>query len=79
MALLEEGYTNSENFKISTRKGLYAYFLTPMSIREKYLLTHSFIKRKREEFDLLKAEIKALQEEAGLVAEATPSQRDNNQ
>ena len=37
---------------------------TPRGIREKSLLTHSFIDRKREEFDALKAEIEALEEEA---------------
>jgi len=41
--------------------------LTPKGIREKSLLTHSFIERKREEFEVFKAEIKALEEEAGLA------------
>ena len=61
------------NFKKNPRKGQYAYLLTPKGIREKSLLTHSFIERKRVEFDALKAEIKALEEEAGLAAESTPS------
>ena len=53
--------------------------LTPKGIREKSLLTHSFIERKREEFEVLKAEIKALEEEAGLAVEATPSSRGGKQ
>ena len=53
--------------------------LTPKGIREKSLLTHSFIERKREEFEVLKAEIKALEEEAGLTAEATPAPRGGKQ
>ena len=52
------------------RKDQYAYPLTPKGLREKSLLTQSFTERKREEFDLLKVEIRALEEEAGLAAEA---------
>ena len=44
--------------------------LTPKGIREKSLLTHSFIERKREEFEILQREIRALEEEAGLAAES---------
>ena len=66
-ALVEKGFVKLGNFKKSPRKGQYAYLLTPKGIREKSLLTHSFIERKREEFEVLKAEIKALEEEAGLA------------
>ena len=72
-ALVEKGFVKLGNFKKNPRKGQYAYLLTPKGIREKSFLTHSFILRKREEFDLLKAEIKVLEEEAGLVVEATPA------
>ena len=72
-ALVEKGFVKLENFKNNPRKGQYAYLLTPKGIREKSLLTHSFIERKRKEFEVLRAEIKALEEEAGLAAEATPS------
>ena len=67
------------NFQNNPRKGQYAYLLTPKGIREKSLLTHSFIERKREEFEVLKAEIKALEEEAGLAAEAIPAPRGGEQ
>ena len=70
-ALVEKGFVKLENFKNNPRKGQYAYLLTPKGIREKSLLTHRFIERKREEFDILKAEIKALEEEAGLDFEVT--------
>ena len=69
-ALVEKGFVKLGNFKKSPRKGQYAYLLTPKGIREKSLLTHRFIDRKREEFEALKVEIKALEEEAGLAAEA---------
>jgi EPS-associated MarR family transcriptional regulator len=78
-ALVEKGFVKLGNFKKNPRKGQYAYLLTPKGIREKSLLTHSFIERKREEFEVLKAEIKALEEEAGLAAEATPAPRGGKQ
>ena len=78
-ALVEKGFVKLGNFKKNPRKGQYAYFLTPKGIREKSLLTHSFIERKREEFDALKAEIKVLEEEAGLAVETMPSSRGGKQ
>jgi len=72
-ALVEKGFVKLGNFKKSPRKGQYAYLLTPKGVREKSLLTHSFIERKRQEFASLKAEIKALEEEAGVAVEATPA------
>ena len=78
-ALVEKGLVKLGNFKNNPRKGQYAYLLTPKGIREKSLLTHRFIERKREEFKGLQAEIKALEEEAGLAAEATPAPRGGKQ
>ena len=65
-ALVEKGFVKLENFKKSPRKGQYAYLLTPKGIREKSLLTHSFIERKRQEYADLKTEIEALEQEVGL-------------
>ena len=67
------------NFKKIDRQVQYTQLLMPKSGGEKSLLTHSFIERKREEFEVLKAEIKALEEEAGLAAEATPAPRGGKQ
>ena len=78
-ALVEKGFVKLGNFKKNPRKGQYAYLLTPKGIREKSLLTHSFIECKREEFEVLRAEIKALEEEAGLAVEVTPSTRGGKQ
>ena len=69
-ALVEKGFVKLGNFKNNPRKGQYAYLLTPKGIREKSLLTHSFIDRKRQEFEDLRAEIQALELEAGLKGEA---------
>ena len=65
-ALVEKGFVKLESFSNNSRKGQYAYLLTPKGIREKSLLTHRFIKRKRVEFEALRAEIMALEEEIGL-------------
>ena len=77
-ALVEKGFVKLGNFKKNPRKGQYAYLLTPKGIREKSLLTHRFIERKSQEFEDLKAEIQALEEEAGLVSEtlSTPQRED---
>ena len=68
-ALVEKGLVKLENFKNSPRKGKYAYLLTPKGIREKSILTHNFIERKRQEYKNLKEEIEALEHEAGLALE----------
>jgi len=54
-ALIEKGFVKLGNFKSNPRKGQYAYLLTPKGIREKSMLTHSFIDRKRQEFEDLRA------------------------
>ena len=71
--LVEKGFVKLVNFKNNTRKGQYAYLLTPRGIREKSLLTHRFIERKRQEFMDLKVEIQMLEEEAGIIEEIGPS------
>ena len=73
-ALIEKGFVKLENFKNSQRKGQYAYLLTPRGIREKSLLTHRFIGRKRQEFDALRAEIESLEEEVGSAKDLSSSE-----
>ena len=65
-ALVEKGFLKLDNFKNSSSKRRYAYILTPKGLREKTLLTARFIERKREEYKDLRAEIEALEREAGL-------------
>lgn len=74
-ALVEKGRVKLGNFKKSPRWGHYAYLLMPKGIGKKSLLTHSLIVRKHEELKMVKAEIRALEEEAGLAAEAAPRPR----
>ena len=66
-ALAEKGLVKLDNFKKNPSKRQYAYLLTPKGIREKSILTQRFIERKKWEYKELKEEIKALEEETGLV------------
>ena len=60
-------------FKNNPRKGRYAYLMTPKGVREKSLLAHRFVVRKRQEFHSLRAEIEALEEEVGLTVDVEAS------
>ncbi len=71
-ALVEKGFVKAENFQRSDRKLAYAYLLTPAGIDEKARVTVSFLRRKIQEFEALKAEIESLQTMAGEVAEDKP-------
>ena len=62
-ALVEKGLVKLENFKKNPHKNRYAYLLTPKGIREKSILTHNFIGRKRKEYENLKREIYRLHKE----------------
>ena len=77
--IVEKGFVKLVNFKKNHRKGQYAYLLTPKGLREKFLITHSFIERKRQEFEVLRTQTKALEEQAGLATEVTSAPRRGNQ
>ena len=62
-ALLKKGYVKAKNFKNAQNKLAYAYILTPSGIALKKELTLSFLRRKQEEYDALKKEIKMLKED----------------
>ena len=57
-ALRSKGLIKIENFKKNPNKINYIYVLTPKGISEKSKLTINFMKRKMEEYDELKKEIK---------------------
>lgn len=71
-ALVEKGFVKAENFQRSDHKLAYAYLLTPAGIDEKARVTVSFLRRKMQEFEALKAEIESLQTMAGEIAEDKP-------
>ncbi|OGW27636.1 MAG: MarR family EPS-associated transcriptional regulator [Nitrospirae bacterium GWC2_42_7] len=64
-ALLEKGYIKAQRFKNSKNKIGYMYILTPKGISEKIVQTQSFLHRKTEEYERLKAEIEMLKNENG--------------
>jgi len=74
-ALLDKGLLKMQNFQNNKQKLAYAYLLTPKGITEKAALTNRFLKRKMEEYVLLKAEIESLQRESS--ASSLGAQRGN--
>jgi EPS-associated MarR family transcriptional regulator len=59
-ALVAKGSVKIHNFKNNKNKWVYAYLLTPQGVAEKTALTSSFLKRKMQEYEGLKAEIESL-------------------
>lgn len=74
-ALIDKGLVKLGNFTAAQDKRRYAYLLTPKGISEKAALTTNFLKRKIEEYEVLKAEIDALQDEMELGADTAPRSR----
>jgi EPS-associated MarR family transcriptional regulator len=64
-ALIEKGQVKVRNFRASDNKLRYAYVLTPRGLEAKARLTAGFLRRKLAEYEALRAEIAALQEELG--------------
>jgi EPS-associated MarR family transcriptional regulator len=62
-ALMEKGWIKMLNFTQSKNKFGYVYVLTPRGIAEKATLTGNFLKRKMEEYEMLRLEIETLQRE----------------
>jgi len=57
-ALKQKGLVKIDNFKKNPKKINYIYVLTPKGLTEKTKLTVNFMKRKMQEFDELKKELK---------------------
>ena len=64
-SLIDMGFIKLSNFKDSSQKIKYSYFLTPKGIREKSLVTNKFLERKKQEYELLKKEIIELERDLG--------------
>ena len=62
-ALVEMGLVKLSNFAKSNKKLGYAYILTPDGVTEKAKITARFLKRKLNEYELLKEEIEQLKRE----------------
>ena len=64
-SLIDMGFIKLSNFKESSQKIKYSYWLTPKGIREKSLVTSKFLMRKKQEYELLKKEIIELERDIG--------------
>lgn len=62
-ALIERGFVKVENFRKSSSKSAYLYYLTPMGMEKKIRTTHLFLEKKIREYEWLAKEIQQLQEE----------------
>lgn len=63
-ALIERGLVKANNFRNSSNRSAYAYYLTPKGFEEKARVTMTFLKYKLAEYEALKFEIDNLQREA---------------
>ena len=64
-ALVDTGFVKLSNFAKSNNKVGYAYILTPDGLAEKTQITARFLKRKMNEYEMLKKEIEQLKAEVG--------------
>ena len=62
-ALLNKGLLKVHNFRRNNNKLAYAYLLTPQGIREKLLMTRTFLASKEAEFEELQRTITSLRDE----------------
>ena len=77
-ALIKRGLVKAHNFKNSSNKNAYLYYLTPHGIEEKARITYRFLMRTMKEYERLKEEIGQLQIEVSEVAtlSGTEARRD---
>jgi EPS-associated MarR family transcriptional regulator len=64
-ALINKGLVKAENFRQSSTRRRYAYFLTPQGLTEKVRATRAFLERKQAEHAALQQEIVRLRQELG--------------
>ena len=62
-ALIKKGIIKVQNFRNNKNKLAYTYYLTPIGINEKSILTVKFFKRKLNEYDIIKKQIAKLEED----------------
>lgn len=68
-ALVDKGEVKIRNFRAADNKMRYAYILTPRGVAQKAAITRHFLARKIAEYEALKAEIAALEQDI----QATPA------
>ena len=77
-ALIERGLLKATNFRNSSNKLAYMYFLTPKGIEEKSVITARFLKLKMQEYANLKAEIEELRRDAMQITQINLAQNEVN-
>jgi EPS-associated MarR family transcriptional regulator len=60
-AMIEKGMIKTENFLTSDHKAAYIYHLTPVGIEERARITIRFLKKKSEEYERLKDDLRRLE------------------
>jgi len=63
-SLIAKGLVKARNFYNKADKRVYAYLLTPQGLEEKARVTLRFLRRKQQEYEMLKQEIEQLRSEA---------------
>jgi EPS-associated MarR family transcriptional regulator len=66
-ALIDKGFVKAENYRKSSNKLAYLYFLTPAGVAAKASLTREFLAIKMKEYEALKLEIERLARESELT------------
>lgn len=70
-ALLDKGLVKVRNFRDSSNKLAYAYYLTPKGAQAKVKATAQFLKVKMKEYEQVQHEIEELQREVGGAKEGS--------
>lgn len=78
-ALIHKGLVKAQNFKNSSNKKAYIYFLTPSGIEEKARITYSFLKRKNREYEQLEEQIRLLKKEIDELEAASATNTESTQ
>jgi EPS-associated MarR family transcriptional regulator len=66
-ALIRKGLVKVHNFKNSSNKNAYLYYLTPHGIEEKARITYRFLVRTMREYERLEEQIRLLKKEVGEI------------
>ena len=78
-ALIRKGLVKVHNFKNSSNKNAYLYYLTPHGVEEKARITYRFLIRTMKEYERLKEEIGQLQIEVSEVASPSGTEASRDQ
>jgi len=62
-SLVDAGLIRAKRFKNSKNKIAYMYILTPSGIKSKMQLSRDFLKRKLDEYEMLRTEIEELKKD----------------